>query len=671
MTAMASSADDRRGVAEMLAGVMPALLFGLRVATAVSLALFLAFYLQLETPSWAGTSACVVCQTVVGSSLLKGVFRMIGTMIGAVVALVLTGAFPENRAGFLFALLLWASGCSLVATLLRNFVSYAAVLAGFTPIIIAGTSIPAPDQIFDIAVNRASEICVGIVCGTLVIALTDLGNSPRRLAALLSQLIAETASHLVRILADAGLPHSDSSEQRRVLIARTATLNPVIGDAAGESPELLQRQFVLHAAMNGLFRALSGARIVETHLRSAPAAETRRDARMILTDLLPGWAATPSAFGRASAALDRDRDISILRRLLRRRADDLSMRLTLDAAASVAAGLAVAANGLTLLNNPAEARDLRPPFGFFVADWLSPLVNALRTFLGVGAVMLFWIVTAWPNGLFAITFSAITVMNFAPMPGVKRSALSWSVGAMSTAVIVAVVKFALLPNHESFLAFSAMIAIALVPLGALSTVPVLTPYFLPATVLFTPLLAPTNEIAYDTQAYFNTASALLIGCCFGITALALLPPVPARIQSQRLLDLSIRDLRRLAGGRRDWTLTQWENRFYARLAAMPEEAEPIQRAYLMSTLSVGIQIIRLQRLARNSRIKIHLPDVLAGLAAGNVAELREVLRRVDRNILSISESEPGASVRLRARSALLAIGEAVDRHRPYFGGGRS
>ena len=120
MTIVASSASDRRGVAEMLAGAVPALLFGLRVAGAVSLALFVAFYLQLETPSWAGTSACVVCQTVVGSSLLKGVFRMIGTAIGAVVAMVLTGAFPQDRAGFLFAMLLWASACSLVATALRN-----------------------------------------------------------------------------------------------------------------------------------------------------------------------------------------------------------------------------------------------------------------------------------------------------------------------------------------------------------------------------------------------------------------------------------------------------------------------------------------------------------------------------------------------------------------------
>jgi hypothetical protein len=74
-------------------------------------------------------------------------------------------------------MVVWASVCSFVSTLLRNFAAYAAMLAGYTLIIIAGTSIASPDQVFEIAVGRASGICIGIVCGTVVIALTDLGDS--------------------------------------------------------------------------------------------------------------------------------------------------------------------------------------------------------------------------------------------------------------------------------------------------------------------------------------------------------------------------------------------------------------------------------------------------------------------------------------------------------------
>jgi uncharacterized membrane protein YccC len=669
MTTMAYSADDRRGVAEMLAGAVPALLFGIRVAGAVSLALFLAFYLQLETPSWAGTSACVVCQPILGSSLLKGVARMAGTMIGAVATMVLTAMLPQDRTAFLLAMLLWLSICGFVSALLRNFAAYAAQLAGFTLIIIASTSIAAPDQVFDIAVGRASEICVGIVCGTLVMALTDLGDSPRRLSLLFSALIAETARHLVLILSEAGAPHVDHSTQRRALIARVAALDPVIGMAAGESPELLQRLPILHAAMNGLFRALSGARIVETHLRSLPAEEAGRTARAILDRLPSDWMARDPVPGKPASG--RAGGLSAVRRLLRVGTADLSMRLTADGAAIVVGGLIDATNGVTLLEDPAEAHDLDRHFSLFIADWLPALVSALRAFLGVSAAVLFWIVTAWPNGLVAVTFTAITVVAFAPRPGSNMSALGQALGTLVIAVIVAVIKFALLPNHESFLAFSLIIAIAMVPLGALSTVPILAPYLLPGMINFIPLLTPTNQISYDTLTYFNTALSLLAGCSFGVLALMLFPALSPRIRSQRLVDLSIRDVRRLATGRRLWNSNQWQGRIYARLTAMPEEAEPIQRAYLVSTLSVGIQVIQLQRLSQRHRTGIRLSEVLASLGAGNLPKLHDALRRANGEIASIPVTQPGAPVRLRARSALLAVSEAVDWHRQYFGGGAS
>jgi uncharacterized membrane protein YccC len=50
----------------------PALLFGLRLWAAVCLALYIAFWLQLDNASWAGTSAAIVCQPSLGASLRKG-----------------------------------------------------------------------------------------------------------------------------------------------------------------------------------------------------------------------------------------------------------------------------------------------------------------------------------------------------------------------------------------------------------------------------------------------------------------------------------------------------------------------------------------------------------------------------------------------------------------------
>ena len=56
----------------------PPLLFGVRLWASVCLAMFIAFWLQLDNPFWAGTSAAIVCQPQLGPSLRKGWFRMIG-----------------------------------------------------------------------------------------------------------------------------------------------------------------------------------------------------------------------------------------------------------------------------------------------------------------------------------------------------------------------------------------------------------------------------------------------------------------------------------------------------------------------------------------------------------------------------------------------------------------
>src|ERR1700742_1596634 len=115
----------------------PSLLFGLRLLASVCLALFIAFYLELDNAYWAGTSAGIVCQPELGASLREGWFRMIGTLVGATMIVVLTAFLPQDRIAFLGVLALWGGVCAFVATLLRNFASYAAALAGYTAIIIA------------------------------------------------------------------------------------------------------------------------------------------------------------------------------------------------------------------------------------------------------------------------------------------------------------------------------------------------------------------------------------------------------------------------------------------------------------------------------------------------------------------------------------------------------
>jgi uncharacterized membrane protein YccC len=211
------------------------LLFSIRLWASVCLALYVAFWLQLENPFWAGTSAAIVCLPQLGASLRKGWFRMIGTAIGATMIVVLTACFPQDRIAFLVLLALWLGICVFAATALRNFASYAAALAGYTAAIIAadtfGATGGASPEVFWVAVWRASEICIGIVSAGIVLAGTDLGGAKRRLAESFAMVAAEIAGRFTRMLALAGSQLPDTQRERRELIRRVIARDPMIDQA--------------------------------------------------------------------------------------------------------------------------------------------------------------------------------------------------------------------------------------------------------------------------------------------------------------------------------------------------------------------------------------------------------------------------------------------------------
>src|SRR5258708_4602735 len=91
------------------------LLFGLRLWASVSLALYVAFWLELDNPFWAGNSAAIVCLPQLGASLRKGWFRMIGTLVGAVMSVVLVACFPQDGILFLGALAFWGAASSFLS----------------------------------------------------------------------------------------------------------------------------------------------------------------------------------------------------------------------------------------------------------------------------------------------------------------------------------------------------------------------------------------------------------------------------------------------------------------------------------------------------------------------------------------------------------------------------
>jgi uncharacterized membrane protein YccC len=662
----------------------PALLFGVRLWASVCLALYVAFWLELDNAYWAGTSAAIVCQPQLGASLRKGWFRLIGTLVGATMIVVLTGCFPQNRIAFLGLLALWCAICAFAATLLRNYASYSAALAGYTAAIIAadtlGATGGASTDVFMLAVWRASEICIGIVCAGLVLSLTDFGGARRQLAALFAALAAEITDQFIRLLVLAGPELPETQSRRRELVRRVIALDPTIDQAIGESSQVRYHSPILQRAFHGLSTALDAWRVVATHLRRLPHEMVRHASATILRSF-PHRLRSATDRGALSqwmvAPLDLRRSCErAVEAFLHLPALTPSVRLLADETARLLTGILHVLDGLALLvDAPARPHPGHHGFRLSVPDWLPALSNAARAFITISAVQLFWVTTAWPSGGVTMTFTAIVVLLLSPKAELAYTgALAFTFAIAIGIVCTAIIEFAILPRLETFAAFCVAIGLYLVPVGfgmAQSRKPAMFAVFAGMALIFIPALAPTNQMNYDTEQFYNFVLAIFVGCAAAALSFRVFPPPSPALRTRRLLALTLRDLRRLAIDPRRRRSEHWEVRVYGRLAAIPDEAEPLQRAQLLTTLSVGREILRLHDVARTLALAPELDAAFAAIARGNSAIATSWLARLDHRLASRPDVDAEAPLSLRARTSILAVSEALAQHSAFIDDGAS
>jgi uncharacterized membrane protein YccC len=190
--------------------------------------------------------------------------------------------------------------------------------------------------------------------------------------------------------------------------------------------------------------------------------------------------------------------------------------------------------------------------------------------------------------------------------------------------------------------------------------------FTAMTITFMPLLAPTNQMVYDTVQFYNGTVAIVAGIGVALLSFRVLPPLSPAYRTRRLLALTLHDLRRLTTGRIPRTPEGWRGRMSGRLSALPDQAEPLQRSQLLAALSVGTEIVRLRRVVRRADLGSELDTALEALRRGDIALAASRLDGLDDALAA----RPGAGA-LRARCSILAISEALTQHGGYFEAGVS
>jgi len=143
-------------------------IFVVKTLVAAFLALWISFLMGLDSPRSAMITVFIIALPSSGMALEKGIYRLIGTLIGCAAALAIVGLFPQQPLLLFLALAMWVGLCTGGSTLMRNARSYGFVLAGYTACMIALPAIDAPMEVFNLAIARVTEISLGILCAALI-----------------------------------------------------------------------------------------------------------------------------------------------------------------------------------------------------------------------------------------------------------------------------------------------------------------------------------------------------------------------------------------------------------------------------------------------------------------------------------------------------------------------
>jgi uncharacterized membrane protein YccC len=521
------------------------LLFALRNMIAGGVALYLAFCFDLQQPQWALTTVFIVGQSTSGMVLAKGAYRLVGTFVGAMVSIAMIGVFGQAPLLFLLCMALWLAFCTTGASLLRNHASYGFVLAGYTTAIIALPATAAPLGVFDEAVARCQEISLGILCAS--IASTILW--PRRV----EQVLAVQARAAWQAGVRAAASELLGDDQRKGLLealSRLVAVDSQRDHAWFEGPKGRRRSQALRVLSRDLLSLLRAARGVARQ-------------RMMLDET----AAVVPLIEEVAAALQQERlddlpDLS--RRLgLALQAPHLGQEVHFCLMQLARVLRLIELGGLTLV---AVEEGRVPPGAPGAMSWHRDIeqgvLGGLRSALAFLAVAAFWIFTAWPSGLGAVSICGVVLSLFAARENPSASSLNFLKGIALSIPVAGFVCFVLLPGFDGFpllcLALGVPLFFASLCMSRLKLAATASAF----CIFFVNNVGPSNVMTYDFAAFLNKAIATLVGVGIAVVVFRLIQLNPGEHHYRRMFKASLFDLAQLTSR----PLEQAESWFGGRMA---------------------------------------------------------------------------------------------------------
>jgi uncharacterized membrane protein YccC len=599
--------------------------FALKVAAAAVLAMFLALWIDLPRPYWAIATIFITSQPLAGATRSKAFYRVYGTLLGAVVPVILVPNLVNAPELLTLAIALWVGVCLYFSLLDRTPRSYVLMLGGYTAAFIGFPAVGDPGTIFDTAVARAEEITLGILCASLVGSVVLPQSVAPVIAARLEQWFRDARAWSASVLARSRTRDSQAERLRlaSAAIGFDAFATPLRYDMTGAERSADAMATLRQHMLMFLPIVSSIADRIATLERTGTLPERLRQIldemaawiasgtteplpadrlRHAVADVDPILAHTPTWTDLVVATLaTRLKDFIDLRQdahlLQRHIVDGTPVRETLA------------------FRYTAEARRIRH------RDHGMALLSALAAFIAIVLASAIWIATAWPDGSSAPMMAAVGSSFFAvqddPAAQIVDLANAGIIGAIGAGVYL----FAVLPMATSFEMLALALAPALILCALLMTQPRTALIGLGTAVVGFTLLALQNSYTGDFAAFANSATAVIAGVWIAAIVTRLVRSVGGAWSARRLRRINRRSLAAAAAahGPEDGLelaalMLDRVGLIAPRLAALPPgDAE--WTAELLTEVRVGINLVELRRVRRR----------LSGASAAEIDRLLSAL----------------------------------------------
>jgi uncharacterized membrane protein YccC len=526
------------------------LIFAAKTTASGLIALLVAFTFNLDEPYWALLTVFIVAQPrQSGQVLAKSFYRMIGTVIGAVVALLFVSLFAQERVLFLGALAIWIGVCAFGSQYARNFAAYSFVLSGYTVAIVGIPGALDAGNAFYIATGRVTEVCLGIIAAATVNRII----LPSSLAPQLWQAVA-AAREALAAYALALLKPGDSAPLRTKLLGQAIAIENLRASAVFEDREIRDRSDRLRYLDAALIDVVGIAQLLGPQLDALRRGGTSTKGGVAdAISAIQAWRAT---------AIDAD---ALRRRLLRAQAHLPGVwPLSRDPSApdeeviSRIAMIARLREFFTALAAYAEAYEAfiwatgtaSSPIRFKRAnDPVGALWTGVRAALAVFLLSGFWILADWPHGSTATILGVVATARLATMapavPIAIAGALIFSLSTIPAFIIIEV----LLPLAQGFGMFALVVAPMLFLCAFLMAhkktmlIGYLSALLFASTGLF------QNHMTYDPVGLINTSIAAVIAAATALVLWAVVAPTTPAAARRRFVRAVRQALARIAAPR--------------------------------------------------------------------------------------------------------------------------